>query len=357
GEYLVTPPITTINLDPSTSDEVSCFGGSFPELLVGAIGETDSSFPNIIYQWYSNATNSNTGGTLISGANSANFTPPTSSVGTLYYYATAASKCGTVPSDVSGAFTVTPLSEITAQNLNTHVICDGETFDPISVIAIGTGTIEYQWYSNTVSNNSTGSPISGANSSSFTPPSDAVGTLFYYVEVTSDCGADTSTISGAMIVNPEPVPTFDVSPGALVCEQDGITYTTQSGKSNYIWTIPGNAGVDYIITAGGSGSTNESVTIQWLTPGSKTVTVSYAETSTGCIASTNASSTTTVESFASVGPTSVAFPSVCISSPALAPFTLPTTGVTGIGVPTGLPPGITAIFNSTTKNIEFSGTV
>lgn len=38
------------------------------------------------YQWYRNTTNSNTGGTLISGATSASYTPPTSVLGTNYYY-------------------------------------------------------------------------------------------------------------------------------------------------------------------------------------------------------------------------------------------------------------------------------
>jgi hypothetical protein len=38
------------------------------------------------YQWYSNTTNSNSGGTAIEGATGASFTPPTSTAGTVYYY-------------------------------------------------------------------------------------------------------------------------------------------------------------------------------------------------------------------------------------------------------------------------------
>jgi len=38
------------------------------------------------YQWYSNTTNNNTGGTAISGANSANHIPNTFTQGTVYYY-------------------------------------------------------------------------------------------------------------------------------------------------------------------------------------------------------------------------------------------------------------------------------
>ena len=38
------------------------------------------------YQWYSNTTNSTTGGTLIPGATNATFSPPTATVDTRYYY-------------------------------------------------------------------------------------------------------------------------------------------------------------------------------------------------------------------------------------------------------------------------------
>jgi hypothetical protein len=38
------------------------------------------------YQWYSNTTNNNTSGTIISNAINSTYIPPTSTVGTLYYY-------------------------------------------------------------------------------------------------------------------------------------------------------------------------------------------------------------------------------------------------------------------------------
>ena len=49
------------------------------------LGKEDSS---VTYQWYSNATDSNTGGTQISGATSASYIPSTNTSGTLYYYVT-----------------------------------------------------------------------------------------------------------------------------------------------------------------------------------------------------------------------------------------------------------------------------
>ncbi|SFA93011.1 PKD-like domain-containing protein, partial [Algoriphagus aquimarinus] len=732
GEYIVTPPATSIIQQPLTTDVERCKDGSFIPLEVIAIGEIDATFPAIIYQWYSNTSPSNTGGTLILGANSSTFTPPSNTVGIVYYYATAASKCGTVPTDVSGAHTVTPLTEITDEDLAGQTICDGAFFSSISVDAIGTGTLTYQWYQNDQNSTSTGNITAiGSGSNLFTPPA-TLGTYYYFVVVSSDCGPDeTSSVSGLFTVNPIPtvtntyldqticssgstteviftsdvsgtifnwtatattgvsgftgngsgpipietisttattqgtvtyvitptangcpgpttsytvfvdplptvtntpltqticsgasttevpltsdvagttfnwtatattgvsgftasgsgpipvekitttatsqgtvtyvitpiasgcpgpptnytvlvdpiptvtntlltqticsggnttevlptsdvagttfnwtatattgvsgftasgsgpipveaistsentqgmvtyvitptasgcpgpatnytvlvdplptvtntsltqticsggsttqvdltsdvsgvifnwtasasstdisgftisgsgpipvetisnsgttqgtvtysiipsangcsgpatdyvvsvdplpVPTFTSSPASNVCaEIDEITYTTQSGQTNYIWTIPGVAGTDYNITAGGVSPSNNSVSIIWLTDGSKTVEVSYTNSSTGCVAASPASFTTDVEELATVSPTSNSFPSVCISSPILSPFTQPTTGVTGIGTPTGLPLGVTATFNQSTGEIEFSGNV
>ncbi len=45
----------------------------------------------VTYQWYSNSTNSATGGGLISGATSAAYTPTTATVGTTYYYCVVSS--------------------------------------------------------------------------------------------------------------------------------------------------------------------------------------------------------------------------------------------------------------------------
>lgn len=128
----------------------------------------------ITYQWYSNDVQQNTGGTLINGATDPTFIPPSDVVGTKYYYATGRSNCGTVPTAISGAFTVTQPSVVVSEDLDAQEICVNDTFDPISIIAGGTGTIEYQWYSNTSPVADTlGAEVielSGEISDSFTPP-------------------------------------------------------------------------------------------------------------------------------------------------------------------------------------------
>lgn len=83
----VTRNPTAVSATPATQTMVQ--NTSPTNLAVAATGATS-------YQWYSNTTNSNTGGTMISGATSSNYTPPNNVVGTFYYYAVALNgTCGT----------------------------------------------------------------------------------------------------------------------------------------------------------------------------------------------------------------------------------------------------------------------
>ena len=60
---------------------------------------------NITYQWYSNNTSTNTGGTSISGANAPTYNPVTTTSGTCYYYVVVSGVCS--PSVTSNPVTVT----------------------------------------------------------------------------------------------------------------------------------------------------------------------------------------------------------------------------------------------------------
>ena len=48
----------------------------------------------------------------------------------------------------------------------------------------------YQWYSNTVNSNTGGTAISGETKPSFTPPTEVVGTTYYYVVITLESGKE-----------------------------------------------------------------------------------------------------------------------------------------------------------------------
>ena len=66
------------------------------------------------------------------------------------------------------------------------------------------GTLSYQWYSNTLNSNSGGTLISGAQAPIYTPPTNAVGTVYYYAVVTNTNngvnGIRTATVASAAVV-------------------------------------------------------------------------------------------------------------------------------------------------------------
>ncbi len=259
--------------------------------------------------------------------------------------------CGTA--NATGTLTVNAIPAITSQNTPTQAVCINSPFDALS-IPEETG-LKYKWYSNTIADNSTGTAISGADSASFTPPSNVEGTLYYFVEVSGACGSSVlSAVSGAQVVNPLPVITFTAQPSSTSCVDADLTYTTQPGESNYVWTIPGILMTDYSITSGGT-SIDSSVTIRWLTAGSKSISVNYTN-GNGCTASSpTASNAITVNknTFSASNPVA---PTVCVRT-ALSPVTIATTLATGIGTPSGLPIGVSASFANNTISISGTPTI
>lgn len=78
----VTNAAPTIVTQPAAT--LDAYVGYEAELIVAASG-----YPVPTYQWYSNTTNSNTGGTAIEGATSASYKFTPTATGTYYYYAVA----------------------------------------------------------------------------------------------------------------------------------------------------------------------------------------------------------------------------------------------------------------------------
>lgn len=97
AEACTAPSITT-----QPTGNTYCHKEPASPLSVTATGTTP-----LTYQWYRNTTNSTTGGTAISGATNATYTPSTANAGTLYYYVVISNSCGTVTSSVV-AITVKP---------------------------------------------------------------------------------------------------------------------------------------------------------------------------------------------------------------------------------------------------------
>jgi hypothetical protein len=140
---------------------------------------------------------------------------------------------------------------------------------------------------------------------------NTAGTYTYYAACSSNSTCRTAT---TFVINARPTVTFTAQPGATACTFNDVTYTTQAGQTNYIWTVPGVLGTDYTIVSGGIGTSSNTVTLQWLTTGVKTVTINYSNAS-NCAAATATSSTATTVSASGISttvtPNSV---SVCANS-------------------------------------------
>jgi gliding motility-associated-like protein len=217
-------PAPSITTQPASSSV--CLGGTATAMTVSL----NSSTVTPTYQWYSNTSNSNTGGTLIPGATNPTYTPPTNTVGTVYYYCVISLSSGGCSSLTSAVATVTvsALPTITTQPLLTQTICVGATVNAFSVAySGGLGTVSYQWFSNSTNSNTGGTPIAGATSSSYTPSIfTTVGTYYYYVVVTlngNGCGTINSNTAEVVVAAD---PTITTQPLATQTQCQNTTATT-----------------------------------------------------------------------------------------------------------------------------------
>jgi uncharacterized protein (TIGR02145 family) len=90
------------------------------------------------------------------------------------------------------------------------------------------------------------------------------------------CTSASPTIKN-VTVNPLPVPTFTSGDNTVCIGTPGHIYTTEGGKSGYIWNVTGGT-----ITAGGTNSDN-TATVTWNATGLQSISVNYTD-GNGCTA-------------------------------------------------------------------------
>ncbi|WP_339874681.1 glycine-rich domain-containing protein [uncultured Algoriphagus sp.] len=340
GAFIVTPNNTT---SAASSSPIVCINSALPSAIThittGATG-------------IGTATGLPAGVTAIFSGNTITINGTPTASGVFNYSIPLTGGCGLV--NATGKITVNAQAAILSPSLAGQSKCQNLSFNPISVA--NRQGFTYQWYSNTSAIASISDPnailLTGKTTNSLTPPSSTPGTLYYFVVVTSStCGTTAiSNPSGAFIVNALPVVSFTSQPTGPVCVDTDVTYSTQTGETNYVWTIPGTLGADYTITSGGNGSPN--LVLKWLTAGSKSVSVNYTN-AVSCGATSPATSSTITVNKNTTSAAS-AYASVCLNG-TITPFTHTTNGSAGIGTPTGLPAGLSAGFSGNT--ITISGTI
>ena len=234
--FTTSPPTVSVTVNPLTSITTQPVTNTYcQDAAATALSVAASGTPTITYEWFSNTMNSNTGGTSVGSG--AIYTPLTTTAGSKWYYAVATSSaCGSATSDAV-EIKVNPLTEISTQPIaNTY--CQDAPATALSVAAIGTGTISYEWFSNTSNSNTGGTSV--GTGSSFTPPTTTAGSIWYYAVATSSiCG---STTSNAVEIKVNPRPTSVVSGGGAVCPTAALPDVSIALTGTGPWTFTYNPG-------------------------------------------------------------------------------------------------------------------
>jgi uncharacterized repeat protein (TIGR02543 family) len=141
----------------------------------------------------------------------------------------------------------------------THVTCYGSGNGAIALsVSAGTAPFTFAW-----SNAATTQNLSGLTAGTYT------------VTVT-DAASQTATTSATVTQPPQWWPT--VTGSSPICSSVTGTYTTESGMTNYIWTVSAGGS----IVSGGT-STDHTVSVSWGSAGAQSVSVNYT-TPAGCTA-------------------------------------------------------------------------
>jgi gliding motility-associated-like protein len=311
----------------------SCGSKDSSELVVDiySLPVVDFSGLNAFYCIYSapaTLTGSPSGGTFMGpGVTGNTFTPSVAGAGIhniTYTYTEPSTGC-TNQKVIQTTVTV-PLVFIVGASANSYCAGSG-----VNITLSGSEVnVSYQLKKNGIND---GSPLAGTGSPlTWNNRKNGVYTVVALYNITL-CA---NNMSGSQTIteNPLPVPTFISQPGAATCSTTSVTYTTQPGQVNYQWGFTGVAGTDYLITSGGTASDN-SVTLRWLTAGSKTVTINYTN-SNGCTATAPVSSLATVVTVTPTAPAGPAVQTFCSeSSPTIALLDITGTGIKWYSAPTG----------------------
>ncbi len=158
---------------------------------------------NLSYEWFSS---SNASGPFnaIANSNNATYTPPSGTVGTLYYNVKITdngSGCDVLTSKTV-AVTINPQLTINSQPQPLNECTSANQTITVGFIN-GAGAMTFQWEKST--DNLAFSSISGAIGQTFTPPNAAAGTMYYRVVITSSgdgCNVVTSN-SAKVVVSPQ----------------------------------------------------------------------------------------------------------------------------------------------------------
>ena len=277
GTFYYYAVVTNTNIN-ATGDTVAAVASAVAQLTVNAPDPVDAQTPDITgqpngmtvnlnasvtlnvaagvtdggaltYQWYRNASDKNTGGTRISGATSASYTPPTNRAQTVYYYAVVTN----TNSGATGAKTASAASATARVKVNALINAqmpaivnqpkgvavkqkDGVTLS-VKAEVNDKGALGYEWYKNDTNSNAKGERIDGATKASYEPPTDLTGIAYYYVVVTNTNDRATGDKTAAVASAAAAVVVY-TTPGT----PQKLTAALKEGQATLFWAAPVNDG-------------------------------------------------------------------------------------------------------------------
>ena len=166
-----------------TTGETICYNGNPSQ--IGSSTSASGGNSSITYKWESSTDGFATAGSLISGATSATYDPPTGLIATTSYRRYAKDgTCNTTFEVSTGTWVVTVRNNFTPGAIETtgETICYNGNPAPIGSSTPASGgdeSITYKWESSTDGFATAGSLISGATSATYDPPTGLTATTSY----------------------------------------------------------------------------------------------------------------------------------------------------------------------------------
>lgn len=194
GSVLSDPAYLNTDITVQPESKTTCLNNS-TTLSISAAGNTP------IYQWYSNSTNSTSGSTAITGANSSTYLPPVSSSGTKYYYCEinssgSSSSCSTAIN--SNVITVTvDANSIGGTISGSSTVCAGSNSTVLSLTG-KTGSVT-KWQSS--SNSSFSSTTDIISTATTLTATNLLASTYYRAIVTNGACASSNSSTGTITVN------------------------------------------------------------------------------------------------------------------------------------------------------------
>ena len=158
---------------------------------------------------------------------------------------------------------------ITTQPIPSDICLDGAANVLEVVTQNGVGTPTYQWYASTTNTYDLTNPIAGATNSTYTPPTNTVGEVFYFVVISFDGGCS-DIQSDIVLVKVNQIPVIDFAEITIYSEEtflfdpSSIASNIIPAGTTYTWTTPTSSTPGAILgsSAESSPQTNISQTLE-----------------------------------------------------------------------------------------------